>query len=112
MRELGDMEGFRITGTVVNLKYADDTVIVSESEEQLQHLINVVVAKNEEKGLHLNSAKSFSMVFSKSIATPTCHIDIHGNILEQIQSFIYLGSLFSSDARCEKAIRRRSGIAK
>ena len=40
MRELGDIEGFRIGGTVVNnLSYADDTVIVAESEEQLQRLI-------------------------------------------------------------------------
>ena len=52
------------------------------------------------------------MVFSKSITTPTCHIDVHGNILEQVQSFIYLGSLISSDARYEKEIRRRTGIAK
>ena len=82
MRELGNMEGFRIGSTVVNnLRYADDTVIVAESEEQLQRLINVVVAKSEEKGLHLNSAKSFSMEISKSITTPTCHIDVHGNIL-------------------------------
>ena len=52
------------------------------------------------------------MVFSTSITTPTCHIDIHGNILDQVQSFIYLGSLFSSDARCEKEIRQPFGIAK
>ena len=72
MKELGDMEGFRIGGTVVNnLMYADDTVILAESEEQLQRLINVVVAKSEEKGLHLNSANFFSMVFSKSITTST-----------------------------------------
>ena len=51
-----------------------DTVIIAESEEQLQHLINVVVVKSEENGLHMNSAKSFSMVFSKSITTPTCHM--------------------------------------
>ena len=100
MRELGDMEGFRIGGTVVNnLRYADDTVIVAESEKQLKRLINVVVAKSEEKGLHLNSAKSFLMVFSKSITTPACHIDVHRNILERVQSFIYLERLFSSDAR-------------
>ena len=49
MRQLGDMEGFRIGGTVVNnLRYSDDTFIVSESEEQLQRLINVVVANSEE----------------------------------------------------------------
>ena len=105
MRELGDMEGFKISGTVVkNLRYADETVIVAESEEQLQRLINVVVAKSEKRALHLNNAKSFSMVFSKSITTPTCHIHVHGNTLEQVQSFIYLGSLFSLDARCEKEI--------
>ena len=92
IRELGSMEGSEL---VVQLSIIYDTVIVTESEEQLQRLINVVVAKSEEKGLHLNSAKSFSMVFSKSITTPTCHIDVHGNSLEQVQSFIYLGSLFS-----------------
>ena len=113
IRELGDMEDFRIDVTVVNnLRYADDTVIVAKSEKQLERLINVVVAKSEEKGLHLNSAKSFSLVFSKSITTLTCHIHVHGNILEQVKSFIYLGSLFSSDARCEKEIRRRIGTAK
>ena len=41
MRELDDMDGFRIGGTVVtNLRYADDTVIIAESKEQLQRLIN------------------------------------------------------------------------
>ena len=65
-RELGDMEGFRIGGTVVNnQRYADDTVIVAELEDQLKRMSNVVVNNNEAKGLHLNSAKSFSMVFSK-----------------------------------------------
>ena len=112
-RELDDMDGFRICGTVVNnLWYADDTVIIAESEEQLQRLINVVVTKSEEKGLYLNSAKSFAMVFSKASQIPTCNINVHGKILEQVHSFVYLRSQFTSDARCEKEIRRRSGIAK
>ena len=107
------MESFRIGGTVVNiLRYADATVIIDESEEQLQRLINVVVAKSKGTELHLTSGKSFSMMFSKSITTLTCHIDVHGNIIEQVQSFIYLGSLFSLDARYEKQIRRQYGIAK
>ena len=113
MRELDDMDGFRIGGTVVNnLRYAYDTVIMAESEEQLQRLINVVVTKSEEKGLYLNSAKLFAMVFSKASQIPTCNINVHGKILEQVQSFVYLGSQFTSDARCEKEIRRRIGIAK
>ena len=112
MRELDDMDGFRICGTVVNnLRYADDTVLIAESEEQLQRMINVVVTKSEEKGLYLNSAKSFTMVFSKASQIPTCKINVNGKILEQVHSFVYLGSQFTSDARCEE-IRRRIGIAK
>ena len=54
MREIEDMEGFRIGGKVVsNLRYADDTVILAESE--LQQLINTVVTGSELKGLYLNS---------------------------------------------------------
>ena len=113
MRELDDMDCFRIDGTVVNnLRYADDTVIIAESEEQLQRLINVVVTKSEEKGLYLNSIKFFTMVFSKASQIPTCNINVHGKILGQVHLVVYLGSQFTSDARCEKEIRRRIGIAK
>ena len=52
MRELDDIDGFRIDGTVVNnLRYTDDTVIIAEYEEQLRRLINVVLTKSEEKGM-------------------------------------------------------------
>ena len=71
-----------------------------------------MVTKSEEKGLYLNSAKSLAMVFSKASQIPTCNINVHGKILEQVHSFVYLGSQFTSDARCEKEIRRRIGIAK
>ncbi len=113
MRNIDGMDGFKIGGTVINnLRYADDTVIIAESEQQLQHLIDVVVDESEKKGLYLNSSKSFTMVFSKSPINPKCNITVHGNPLEQVQSFIYLGSMFTSDARCEKEIRRRIAIAK
>ena len=64
MRKIEDMKGFQIGGKVVNnLRYADDTVILAESEQQLQQLI---VTESELKGLYLNSTKSFTMVFSKA----------------------------------------------
>ena len=86
-----DMDGFRIGGIVENNhRYADDTVIIAESEEQLQRLINVVVTKSEEKGLYLNSSKSFAMVFSKASQITTYNINVHGKILEQVHSFVYL----------------------
>ena len=39
-------------------------------------------------------------------------VSVHGNVLGQVQSFVYQGSLFTSDARSDKEIRRRIGIAK
>ena len=113
MREIEDMEGFRIGGKIFNnLRYADDTVILAESEQQLQQLINTVVTESELKGLYLNSTKSFTMVFSKAKVNPACSVSVHKNVLGQAQSFVYLGSLFTSDARSDKEIRRRIGIAK
>ena len=44
-----------------NLGYADDTVIIAESKNQLQQLMDTVVEESEEKGLFLNSAKSFTL---------------------------------------------------
>ena len=80
-----------------NLRYVDDTVIIAESRNQLQQLMDTVVKESEAKGLFLNGAKSFTMVFAKSEVRHTCKITVHGNTLEQVDRFVYLGSLFMSD---------------
>jgi len=113
MRSLDNMGGFRIGGKVINnLRYADDTVILAETELELQQLMDIVVEESERKGLYLNSAKSFTMVFSKSSDIPRCKIKVHGKELDQVDHFVYLGSMFTSDGRCEKEVKRRIGIAK
>ena len=113
IREIEDMKGIRIDDKVVNnIRYADDTVILAESEQQLQQLVHTVVTESELKGLYLNSTKSFTMVFSKAKVSPACSVSVHGNVLGQVQSFVYLWSLFTSDARNDKQVRRRIGIAK
>ena len=63
MRSIDGKGGFRVGGTVINnLRYADDTVIIAETEEELQQLIDIVVRESENKGLYLNGSKSFTMV--------------------------------------------------
>ena len=63
-RNIEGKGGFRGGGTVINnLRYADDTVIIAETEEELQ-LIDIVVQESENKRLYLNGSKSFTMVFS------------------------------------------------
>ena len=79
MRKIEGKRGFRVGGTVINkLRYANDAVIIAETEEKLQQLINIVVRESKYKGLYLNGSKSFTMVFSKSTVIPTCNITIHG----------------------------------
>ncbi len=113
MRSIDGKGGLKVGGTVINnLRYADDTVIIAESEAELQQLMDIVVQESEKKGLYLNSAKSFTMVFSKAVVIPKCTITVHGNNLGQVNKFIYLGSMFTSDGRCEQDVRRRIGIAK
>ena len=90
MRSLEDKGGFRIGDN--NLRYADNTVILAEIEHELQHLMGIVVQESEQKGLFLNIAKSYTMVFSKLSFIPTCQIKVHGKPLEQMNSFVYLGA--------------------
>ena len=113
MRSLEDKIDFIIGGRVINnLRYADDTVILAETEHELQHRMDIVVQEREQKGLFLNIAKSYNMVFSKTSSISTCHIIVHGKSLEQVNSFVYLGSVFTSDGRCEKEVKILIGIAK
>ena len=69
MRSIDDMEGIKMRGHVKN---------------QLQQRMDTVVEESEAKGSFLNSAKSFTMVFSKSEVMPTCKITVHGNTLEDV----------------------------
>ena len=74
--------------------------------------MHTVMKESEAKDGFLNSAKSFTMVFSKSDFIYTCKITLHGNRLKQIDRFVYLGSLFTSDGRYEQNVRRRITIVK
>ena len=74
--------------------------------------MDIVVQESEHNGLFLNIAKSYTMVVSKSSSIPTCQIKVHGKPLEQVNSFVYLGSVFTTDGGYEKEVKKRTGIAK
>ena len=87
-------------------------VILGETEHELHHLIDIVLQDSEQKGLFLHRAKSYTMLFRKSSSIPTSPLKVHGKLLEQVISFVYLGSVFTPDGRCEKEMKRCIGIAK
>ena len=112
LRELEKENGLRIGGhNITNIRYADDTVLLAESEEDLQRLLDVVVQESERKGLSLNCKKTECMVVSKT-ESPTCILKVKDQRIKQVSSFNYLGSLITEDARCIKEVKRRIALAK
>ena len=94
-----------------NLRYADDTVLISENEKDLQ-LLNIVESKSKEKGLELNSKKTEVMVISRKEEPPLIDITINDIKLKQRDHFKYLGALVSIDGRNNTEISARIAQAK
>ena len=91
-----------ITQTIY--RYADDTVLIADSPENLQSLLNTVVARSAEYGLTVNTAKTKCIIINKS-GDEKCNLTMENNTIEQDQYFNYLGSYITSDGRCTKEIQ-------
>ena len=84
-----------------NLKYADDTTLMAESEE-LKSLLMKVKVESEKVGLKLNIQKTKIM-----ISGPITSWEIDGEIVETLSDFIFLGSKITVDGDCSHEIKRR-----
>ena len=94
--------GIKITGkNVNNLRYADDTTIMAESEEELKSLLMKVKEESEKVGLKLNIQKMKIMAFS-----PITSWEIDGETVETVTDFIFLGSKITADGDCSLEIKR------
>ena len=113
MREIEGMEGFSVGGrNVNNIRYADDTVLIADSKEKLQKLLDTVKTKSEVHGLKINASKTEILVVSKKEVNPQCVVAVDGKVIKQVQQFSYLGSNIKSDGRCDAEIIRRIAVAK
>jgi len=85
-----------------NLRYADDTTLMAESEEELKSLLMKVKVESEEVGLKLNIQKTKIMASS-----PITSWEIDGETLETVSDFILGGSKITADGDCSQEIKRR-----
>ena len=85
-----------------NLRYADDTTLMAESEEELKSHLMKVKEESEKVGLKLNIQKTKIMA-----SGPITSWDIDGEIVETVSDFIVLGSIFTADGDCSHEIKRR-----
>ena len=101
---LGEAQaGIRIAGrNVNNLRYADDTTLTAESEEELKSLLMKVKEESEKVGLKLNIQKTKIMASS-----PITSWQIDGEPVETVADFIFLGSKLTADGDCSHEIKCR-----
>ena len=84
-----------------NLRYADDTTLMAESEEELKSLLMKLKEESEKAGLKLNIQK---MKIMASGPITSCQID--GETMETVTDFIFLGSKITADGDCSHEIKR------
>ena len=97
---------------ISNFSYVDDTTIISDSKEKLQHLFNIIAKENKEKGLCIYIKKTEHMIISKRKTSSTCKIYIHGKRIREVESFYCLGSTVTSLGKCDEDIKEKVALAK
>ena len=85
-----------------NLRYADDTTLMAESEEELKSLLMKVKEESEKVGLKFNIQKTKIMA-----SGPITSWQIDGETVETVADFIFLGSKITADGDCSHEIKRQ-----
>ena len=94
--------GIKIAGrNINNLRYADDTTLMAESEEELKSLLMKVKEENLKLGLKLNIQKMKIMA-----SRPITSWEIDGETVETVADFIFGGSKITADGDCSHEIKR------
>ena len=94
--------GIKTAGRNINhLRYADDTTLMAESEEELKRFLMRVKEESEKVGLKLNIQKT------RIVASgPITSWEIDGETVETMSDFIFLGSKITADGDCSHEIKR------
>ena len=94
--------GIKIAGrNINNFRYADDTTLMAESEEELKSLLMKVKEESEKVDLKLNIHKTKIMA-----SGPITSWQIDGETVETVSDFIFLGSKITADGDCSHEIKR------
>ena len=98
--------GIKIAGrNIINLRYADNTILMAESKEELKNLLMKVKEESEKTGLKLNIQKTKIMASS-----PITSWQIDGETIETVTDFIFLGSKITADGDRSHEIKDISSL--
>ena len=94
--------GIKIAGrNINNLRYADDTTLMTENKEELKSLLRKVKEESEKAGLKFNIQKTIIMACG-----PITSWQIVGETMETVRDFIFLASKITADGDCNHEIKR------
>ena len=100
--------GIKIAGrNINNLRYADNTTLMAESEYELKSLLMKVKEESEKVGLKLNIQKTKIMA-----SGPITSCEIDGETVETVSDFNFLGSKISADGDCSHEVKRHLLLGK
>ena len=88
--------------SINNLRYADDTILMADSEEELKRLLMKVKEESEKVGLKLNIKKTMIMA-----SGPITSWQVDGETVGTVADFIFGGSKITADGDCSHEIKRR-----
>ena len=106
-------KGIRIGGTKINsLRYADDTVPLAETEEDLQEILNEVNRIGKTFDMTMYTKKTKTMLVSKGVTLTKVSLKIYGDIIKQTDKYTYLVQTITSNGKCDDEILKRIEIAR
>ena len=104
---MDDGKGININGqTITNIRYADDTIILAASEQQLQRIIDKLDATCEQYGMAMNAKKTKTMIVEKT-PEKQCEINVKGQRLTQVKQYKYLGTTVENTGQCKTEVANR-----
>ena len=107
------MKGVTVGGiNINNLRYADDTVLPTCNEKDLQNIVTAVNDKGMRYGMEMNVMKTKTMLISRSKQTSKINISIEGNPIEQVEKMVYLGHIITETGKSDTEIKQRIAITK
>ena len=111
-RSTGGRKGININGqSITNIRYADDTIILAESEQQLQGMIDKPDATCEQYGMAMNAKKTKTMIVEKT-PEKQCEVNVKRQRLTQVKQYKYLGTTVENTGECKTEVANRINQAK
>ena len=102
--------GVQLTSTIVQiLLFADNIVMVTEKEEDMQSNLNELKKVMDKWGMKMHWGKTKVMMVSRT--EEECKLSIEGEDFEQVKKLKYLGAMISADGKCDEDIEQRVGVA-